>query len=206
MPRRTRAHRRTPAESDATRAEVIRLHGLGVTTRKAAKALGISQSYVCKVLREWREDEEGEVAPPPDAGYQPSKGRQADTAAGAGQPDTGGGSLQPTAQPAAQPMQVSQLDPAAFFAHAVDELERDIVAARSAKSFGSIAGLRKVQAAAHDQLSAARGAVSQFDELTEGDLARLIGDVLGGLPDELRDATAPQPSALVEVGADREVG
>ena len=185
---------------------MVRLHGLGVTTRKAAKALGISQSYVCKVLREWREDGEDEVAPPSGGGYQPSKGRQAETAAGAGQPDPGGGSLQPTAQPAAEPVQVSQLDPAAFLAHAVDELEHDIVAARSARSFGSIAGLRKVQAAAHDQLSTARGLVNQFDDLTEEDLARLIGDVLGALPDELRDATAPPPSALVAVGADREVG
>ena len=195
--------RPTTAESAARRVEVVRLHKLGVSSRKTAKEVGVSQQAVCKILKKWRAQGCPDLTASANDGYQRSS-RQIDAVTRAEQPDRERRSAPPTT---ALSPSISTLTHEEYQAHVVDQTEADIEAARASKSFSAISGLRKIQTGAFDRLVEIRGSSNPFDELTTDELVALLADSLSDMPAGITDQIVKPPKlAAVDPSPDREVG
>ena len=196
--------RPTTAESAARRVEVVRLHKLGVSSRKTAKEVGVSQQAVCKILKKWRAQGCPDLTASANDGYQRSGGRQVDAVTRAEQPDRERRSAPPTT---ALSPSISTLTHEEYQAHVVNQTEADIEAARECKSFSAISGLRKIQTSAFDRLVEIRGSSNPFDELTTDELVALLADSLSDMPAGITDQIVKPPKlAAVDPSPDREVG
>ena len=88
-----------------------------------------------------------------------------------------------------------------YYAHVVNELEDDILAARAGNYYNAIAGLRSRQTAAYEHLMTARSEQDDLDGMTAEELVGLVASLIKGLPPELRaQAISPGPRVVTVDG------
>ena len=119
--------RRTRAETDALRAEAIRLSALGLSQRKIAGVLEVTQAAIWKILKQHREA---------SGGYTPRVSRSSSKPS----PEPAAPPASVTEPPVPMTVDVASLPPEAFYAHVVDQIEVAIQGARESRQRGSAAG------------------------------------------------------------------